>query len=85
MLSCRDATHLASARLDRPLTRRERFSLRFHLLICSACRLYNRQIRTLATLFHTRAQNPNLPTPETLSPESKQKIKTTLNAQTPLP
>jgi predicted anti-sigma-YlaC factor YlaD len=81
MFSCRDATHLASARLDRPLTRRERLSLRFHLLICSACRLYTRQITTLSTLFQARAKSPELPTTDTLSPEAKAKIKTALNTE----
>ena len=47
MLSCRRATALASASLDRPLTWRERAALRTHLLICSHCRRAVRQFGRL--------------------------------------
>jgi predicted anti-sigma-YlaC factor YlaD len=47
MLSCRRATALASASLDRPLTWRERVALRTHLLICSHCRRAQRQFGRL--------------------------------------
>ncbi|MHC4969193.1 MAG: zf-HC2 domain-containing protein [Planctomycetota bacterium] len=45
--SCRRATFLISASLDRGLTRRERLALRMHLLICGPCRLFQRQLRLL--------------------------------------
>lgn len=37
-MSCRHFANLCSARLDRPLTRYERFCLRMHGLICHVCR-----------------------------------------------
>jgi predicted anti-sigma-YlaC factor YlaD len=43
-MSCRKATELLSASLDRPLTRMEKVRLRVHLVICSACRRYRRQV-----------------------------------------
>ena len=46
-MSCRKATELLSASLDRPLTRMERVRLRVHLVICTACRRYRRQIQAI--------------------------------------
>lgn len=42
-LSCREASRLISESLDRELTRRERWSLRIHTLLCTACRSFARQ------------------------------------------
>jgi len=47
MMMCRRATELMSQRLDRPLTWRERLSLRYHLALCGACRQCNRQFGLL--------------------------------------
>ncbi|MCG8391571.1 MAG: zf-HC2 domain-containing protein [Pseudomonadales bacterium] len=48
MLKCRDVVDKADALVDgSPLTRRERFALRLHLLICHHCRRYVRQLRAL--------------------------------------
>jgi predicted anti-sigma-YlaC factor YlaD len=44
MLNCKDASHLISQRLDRPLGRRERWGLRMHLLMCRYCRRFSRQL-----------------------------------------
>lgn len=38
LLSCREITRLNSERLDRPLTPRERFLARVHVLYCASCR-----------------------------------------------
>jgi len=38
MLSCKEATELASQALDRKLGLGDRLGLRLHLLICSGCR-----------------------------------------------
>ena len=45
--SCRRATMLISASLDRQLNRRERLALRMHLLLCGPCRLFQKQMRLL--------------------------------------
>ncbi|CAG0993311.1 hypothetical protein MTYP_02402 [Methylophilaceae bacterium] len=44
MLSCRQASELVSQSLDRPLNLRERIAVRFHLLICTACTRFSRQL-----------------------------------------
>lgn len=43
MLSCKEATRLASQAMERRLTRGERFQFRLHLLICAGCRRAERQ------------------------------------------
>jgi len=47
MLSCREATELMSQEQDRPLSLAERLGLRLHVLICSACSNYRRQMSVL--------------------------------------
>ena len=46
-LSCHEASRLASEALDRELTRRERWALRIHMLLCAACRKFASQLRFL--------------------------------------
>lgn len=41
---CRQAARLLSDRQDRPLERGEQLALRLHLLACSGCRAYQRQL-----------------------------------------
>lgn len=47
MLNCRQATALMSQRMDRDLPLNQRIGLRFHLMMCSGCRNYNRQMQFL--------------------------------------
>ncbi len=47
MLSCKQASHIISQSLDRPLTMRERFALKLHLLICKYCKRFSQQIQTI--------------------------------------
>lgn len=44
MLTCKQASQLLSQSLDKPLTRGERFGLRFHLLICKFCKRFGQQL-----------------------------------------
>jgi hypothetical protein len=47
MLSCKQATELMSQEQDRRLALAERIGLRLHVLICSACSNYRRQMAFL--------------------------------------
>lgn len=47
MISCREASRLISASLDRPLSGWERGKLRFHLFLCGNCRAFRGQLRQL--------------------------------------
>lgn len=44
MLSCKQATHIMSQQQDRTLSWRERLNLKMHLLLCSGCRQFDRQM-----------------------------------------
>ena len=44
MLNCKQATELMSQGMDRKLAPMQRMSLRFHLLMCSGCRNFGRQM-----------------------------------------
>jgi hypothetical protein len=47
MLNCKQATELMSQEQDRPLRLGERFGLRLHVLICTGCSNYRRQMAVL--------------------------------------
>lgn len=47
MLSCRQATELMSQEQDRRLGLAERLGLRLHVLICTGCNNYRRQMAVL--------------------------------------
>lgn len=49
MLNCKQTSKLVSQSLDRPLTFSDRLKIRFHLLMCAACKRFNAQIQLLAT------------------------------------
>lgn len=50
MMNCKQATALLSQRQERPLTQVERLSLRFHLMMCSGCRNFSRQMESLRAM-----------------------------------
>jgi hypothetical protein len=47
MLSCKQASQIISQSLDRPLTMRERFALKLHLLVCKYCKRFSQHLQTL--------------------------------------
>ncbi len=47
MLSCKDASRLASQSQDRRLGLREKIGLRLHLWICDRCRIFFQQLRMI--------------------------------------
>ncbi len=44
MMDCKQATRLMSQAQDRTLTFRERVNLKLHLLLCTGCKNYNKQM-----------------------------------------
>ena len=65
MMMCKAATRLMSKQLDAPLTTRERVALRFHLMMCSACRHCDRQFGMLHGLGERFPSSPGDETPAT--------------------
>ncbi|PKY11524.1 hypothetical protein B1757_04650 [Acidithiobacillus marinus] len=71
MLTCRDAAKLLSISQDQSLSHREQWALKMHLLFCSSCRRYARQLRWMDQLFHLAAGRWST---FHLSPEARKKI-----------
>ena len=53
MLSCKKASQIISQSLDRPLTMRERFAMKLHLIICKYCKRFSQQVQTLHVAIKT--------------------------------
>ncbi len=60
MMNCKQATALLSQQMDRPLTLRERMSLRFHTMMCSGCRNFDDQMHDLRhiTRVYAKGERP---------------------------
>lgn len=82
MFSCYRAARLTYDRLERPLTRRERFTQWGHLFICRHCRAHDRQVRGLARLLERRK---SAATDVVLPPEAKTRIRAALTGRFPAP
>ncbi len=83
MLSCADATRRVSESLDHPLPLRTRIGLRLHLMMCSACWRFSKQIRGLERLLRgprkgSEAADSTEEDPQRLSPSKREAIKRAL-------
>ena len=56
MLKCIQVTELSSQEMERPLSLREQLSLRAHLVMCSGCSNYRKQMKTLRQVMQVYAQ-----------------------------
>lgn len=82
IFSCQQASRMLSESMDRPLRLRERMILRMHLLMCSFCTRFSRQLRFLrraAHQFRQAAPEPSSAPEVTLSAEAKQRISRVLS------
>ena len=74
IFSCRQATRLASDRLDRQLTVLERLELAIHLAMCGTCRACARQLRAIdlfARGLLKATKQPGSADDPSLTPEAK--------------
>ncbi|SDJ59609.1 zf-HC2 domain-containing protein [Microbulbifer yueqingensis] len=55
MKSCREVTRLLSEAQERPLDFSERASLRFHLMMCGACRNFSSHMASLRKISRAYA------------------------------
>lgn len=58
--SCAEAGRLTSASRDRPLTVRERTSIRIHNRLCRECSKYARQLEVLGSVAREESPQPRL-------------------------
>jgi hypothetical protein len=78
MLSCKEVSRLVSESLDHELPFGQRFSLRLHLLMCSLCSRFRRQIlllRRAARSFGKAGEEGEVLGHVRLSPEGRTRIK----------
>lgn len=80
-LNCRDAVRLQSEALDTKLCLSKRLGLWLHLLICKWCRRYGKQIHFLHDAANVHGENLANAAPQTLPPESRERIKQRLQSE----
>lgn len=76
MMTCREATELASRAMDQRLPLSNRMALRLHLAICKNCTRFNRQIQDMRRLFREEAAADD--DAAGLAPEARQRIESAL-------
>lgn len=60
MKSCHTVTELISLSQEQPLTRTETLQLRFHTMMCSACRNFDKNTQQLSNMMKAhKAQTKN--------------------------
>ena len=77
-LSCRQVSRLQSAATQHPLSLSQRIGLKFHLLVCSWCRRYGKQVGFLRTVAHEHEHDESAPTPPALSSNARDRMKRSL-------
>jgi len=55
-LNCKEVTELCSQEMERPLRLGERLSLGTHLMMCTGCTNFRRQMKALRLVAHTYAE-----------------------------
>jgi hypothetical protein len=81
MPNCREVTRLQSEALDKKLPFSKRVGLRLHLLVCSWCRRYGKQIRFLREAMHDHPEELCEASSQSLSPEARERMKRALHGQ----
>lgn len=56
MMNCKQATRLLSDAQERPLSLTERASLKIHVMMCSACNNFGKQMGTLRNIARDYAK-----------------------------
>lgn len=81
MLTCKEASTLASKKLDSNLTWRERTGLWLHIAMCSLCRRYAKDVKKLHVLMRKTSKTGQAIIPESvkLSEQSRERIKQALS------
>jgi len=78
MPSCLEAVQLISAGMDRSLPVWKRIGLRAHVLICTWCERYRRQllfIRNAVRRYPDRLEGQDQPAAPALSPEARERLR----------
>lgn len=79
--TCREVTRLQSDALDQNLPFSKRAGLRLHLLVCSWCRRYAKQIRFLREALRNHPGELHEASSQGLSPEARERLKRALHGR----
>jgi hypothetical protein len=74
-LNCEESARLLSTRQDFSLRRTEQLALRLHLVICRACRRYNKQLQFIRELFQALHKKDMVSSEFKISDEKREHIK----------
>lgn len=77
---CREMTPVIGESLDRKLTRRERITMRLHLLTCQGCVNYLANLKFMREVFRLQEKKIEENPPVELSPEARERIKKALTS-----
>jgi hypothetical protein len=58
-MHCLESARLLSERHDHPLPPAQRIGLRLHLLICSVCKTYRKQLDAICSIAHRAGAEPS--------------------------
>lgn len=75
-ITCKHASYLLSKKQETRLSVTDKLKLKMHLMVCSTCTLFSKQLQQMADLF---SKKPTLFT--TMNSERKQKIKQALQKE----
>ena len=79
MLTCKTVSQKVSEGMDRPLTAADRLRVRLHLLICPACRRFERQLGivrgAIRTLFSGALPDGMDPVDQQLPDDARRRIR----------
>jgi len=76
-MNCREATRLASRSLEEKPSLRDRFQLACHLVLCSYCRNYFKQLKMMRRWLRGRSAE-KVASEEKLSPEARNRLRRAL-------
>jgi len=74
MMNCKQASQLISRGLDESLSMRERFAVKFHLLLCKYCSRFSQQLSALHVAINNMGKDIEENTNITLPTETKKRI-----------
>jgi Putative zinc-finger len=78
MPPCKEIAALVSENMDRQLPLRQRLLIRFHVMMCSLCRRYEKQLHMLREGTHHYADPDENEVGESLSPEVRKRLEKAL-------
>jgi Putative zinc-finger len=78
MPPCKEIAALVSENMDRQLPLRQRLLIRFHVMMCSLCRRYEKQLHLLRHGVHRYADPDENEVGESLSPEANGRLQQVL-------